>query len=91
MRLIPASAGSYPRIGDAPEAQRHRRAYARRERGELSEAEWQAIEDEVSREVVVEQVAAGVELVTDGQVRWYDPLSHVARVLTNVTVNGLLR
>jgi len=91
MRLILTNTGSYPRIGDAPDAQRHRRAYARRERGELSEAEWRAVEDEVTREVIAEQVGAGVELPTDGQVRWYDPISHLARPLANVTVNGLLR
>jgi hypothetical protein len=91
MRLIPANTGSYPRIGEAPDAQRHRRAYARRERGELSEAEWQAVEDEVTGEVIAEQLAAGVELPTDGQVRWYDPVSHLARPLANVTINGLLR
>ena len=28
MELILSSAGSYPRIGDSPETQRHRRAYA---------------------------------------------------------------
>ncbi len=91
MRLIPANTGSYPRIGDAPGAQRHRRAYAQRERNELSVTEWRTVEDEVTREVIAEQVAAGVELPTDGQVRWYDPISHLARGLTNVTVNGLLR
>jgi 5-methyltetrahydropteroyltriglutamate--homocysteine methyltransferase len=91
MRLIPTNTGSYPRIGDAPPAQRHRRAYGQRERGEITEAEWQAVEDDVTREVVAEQVAAGVELPTDGQVRWYDPISHLARPLTNVTINGLLR
>jgi 5-methyltetrahydropteroyltriglutamate--homocysteine methyltransferase len=91
MRMIVASTGSYPRIGDAPEAQRHRREYARRERGEVSEAEWQAVEDEVTREVIAEQAAAGVELVTDGQVRWYDPMSHLTRSLGEVTINGLLR
>ena len=91
MKLIPASTGSYPRIGDAPGAQRHRRAYAQRERGEISEGEWQAVEDDVTREIVAEQLAAGVELPTDGQVRWYDPISHLARPLDNVTINGLLR
>lgn len=91
MRLILASAGSYPRIGDAAGAQRHRRAYAQRERGEISEAEWQAVEDEVTREAIAEQVAAGVELPTDGQVRWYDPVSHLARTLEGVTIDGLLR
>ncbi|HEV8676525.1 MAG TPA: hypothetical protein VGX21_21015 [Methylomirabilota bacterium] len=91
MQLIAASTGSYPRIGDSPESQRHRRAYAQRERGEITEAEWQAVEDAVTREVVAEQIAAGVELPTDGQVRWYDPISHLARGLTNVTIDGLLR
>jgi 5-methyltetrahydropteroyltriglutamate--homocysteine methyltransferase len=91
MPLIVSSSGSYPRIGDASEAQRHRRAYAQRERGEISAAEWDAIEDEVAREAILEQVTAGVELPTDGQVRWYDPISHLARPLANVAINGLLR
>jgi 5-methyltetrahydropteroyltriglutamate--homocysteine methyltransferase len=91
MRLIVASTGSYPRIGDAAPAQRHRRAYGQRERGEISETEWQAVEDDVTREVVAEQIAAGVELPTDGQVRWYDPISHLARPLAHVAINGLLR
>ncbi len=91
MRLIVANTGSYPRIGDAPEAQRHRREYARRERGEIGDAEWQAVEDDVTREVIAEQAAAGVDLPTDGQIRWYDPISHLARPLANVTIDGLLR
>ena len=91
MGLIVASAGSYPRIGDDQAGQRHRRAYGQRERGEISETEWQAVEDEVAVEVVREQAAAGVSVVTDGQVRWYDPVSHVARHLEHVTINGLLR
>jgi 5-methyltetrahydropteroyltriglutamate--homocysteine methyltransferase len=91
MRMILANTGSYPRIGDAPGAQQHRREYARRERGEIQDAEWQAVEDAVTREVIAEQVAAGIELPTDGQIRWYDPMSHVTRPLANVTINGLLR
>ena len=52
MELILSSAGSYPRIGESPEAQRHRRAYAQQERGEISGAEWRAVEDEVAQQVV---------------------------------------
>src|SRR5262249_41126842 len=91
LRLVPASTGSYPRVGDAAPAQRHRRAYAERERGEISLAQWREVEDQVTGEVVREQVAAGIELPTDGQIRWYDPISHVARHLDGVTINGLLR
>jgi 5-methyltetrahydropteroyltriglutamate--homocysteine methyltransferase len=91
MELILASAGSYPRIGDTPEAQRHRRAYAQHERGEISDAEWRAVEDDVAVQVVREQAATGLDVVTDGQVRWYDPISHLARRCEGIQVNGLLR
>jgi len=91
MELVLTNAGSYPRIGDAPELQRHRRAYAQWERKEIGEAAFRKVEDEVTTEVIREQVEAGVELVTDGQVRWYDPYSHLARGLDGVEINGLLR
>ena len=91
MDLILTSAGSYPRIGETPEAQRHRRAYAQRERGEISDVEWHAVEDEVAGQVVREQTAAGLDVATDGQVRWYDPISHIARHCDGIQINGLLR
>jgi 5-methyltetrahydropteroyltriglutamate--homocysteine methyltransferase len=91
MDFILTSAGSYPRIGEGPEAQRHRRAYAARERGEISEAEWRTVEDETAVGVVREQAAAGLDVVTDGQVRWYDPISHLARHCEHVQIDGLLR
>src|SRR5262249_20215763 len=91
MQLILTSTGSYPRVGDTPKAQQQRREYARRERAANGQPEWHAVEDEVTREVIGEQIAAGVELPTDGHVRWYDPFSHLARSLANVTINGLLR
>jgi 5-methyltetrahydropteroyltriglutamate--homocysteine methyltransferase len=91
MELILTSAGSYPRIGDTPESQRHRRAYAQQERGEISAGEWREVEDEVATDVVREQAATGLDVVTDGQVRWYDPMSHVARHCEGIQINGLLR
>jgi 5-methyltetrahydropteroyltriglutamate--homocysteine methyltransferase len=91
MELILASAGSYPRIGDSPDSQRHRRAYAQHERGEVSVGEWHAVEDDVATDVVREQTAVGLDVVTDGQVRWYDPISHLARHCDGVQINGLLR
>ena len=91
MELLTTSTGSYPRIGDRPEQQRHRQAYARWERGEISSEEFDRIQDEVTQEVIEEQVRAGLNLVTDGQVRWYDPISHFARKLEGCEVGGLLR
>ena len=91
MELTAASAGSYPRIGTAPEKQRLRSEYARLERGEISKEDFAGVQDEVTKEVIEEQVRAGIELATDGQVRWYDQISHFARKLSGCEINGLLR
>ena len=91
MEILLTNNGSYPRIGDTPELQRHRRAYAQWERGEITENEFRRVEDEVTAEAIREQVEAGLDVVTDGQIRWYDPFSHLARALEGVEINGLLR
>jgi len=91
MELITASAGSYPRIGTAPEKQRLRAEYARLEKGEISKEVFASVQDEVTKEVIDEQRRAGIELATDGQVRWYDQISHFARKLSGCEIKGLLR
>jgi 5-methyltetrahydropteroyltriglutamate--homocysteine methyltransferase len=91
MELILANTGSYPRIGDTPEQQRLRRAHAERERGAITPEAFARVEDDVTAEVVREQLAAGVELPTDGQIRWPDGLSHLAANLNGVALDGLLR
>ncbi len=91
MELLTASTGSYPRIGNRPGQRMHRQAYARWERGELSDEEFERVQREVTQEVIEEQVRAGLDVVTDGQVRWYDPISHFARKLGGCEVGGLLR
>ncbi|MFQ5846558.1 MAG: hypothetical protein ACE5IQ_02670 [Candidatus Methylomirabilales bacterium] len=91
MELVLANHSSYPRVGGGREQQRLRRAYAQRERGEISPDTFNQIQDSVVTEVIGEQAHAGCELITDGQIRWYDPISHVAGKLTHVEINGLLR
>jgi 5-methyltetrahydropteroyltriglutamate--homocysteine methyltransferase len=91
MELITASTGSYPRIGTAPEKQRLRAEYARLEKGEISREDFARVQDEVTKEVIDEQRHAGIELATDGQVRWYDQISYFARKLSGCEIDGLLR
>ncbi len=91
MELLLANHSSYPRIGDGAGQQRLRRAYAQHERGELMSGEFEEIQLSLVREVVQEQAEAGLDLVTDGQIRWYDPISHFAGRLGGVKINGLLR
>ena len=86
-----ASVGSYPRIGDAPELQILRRATAALDRGDRNMADLLEAENEMTRRAISEQLKAGLEVITDGQIRWYDPISHIASRLENVKIAGLQR
>jgi 5-methyltetrahydropteroyltriglutamate--homocysteine methyltransferase len=91
MELILANHSSYPRIGDSPEYQLLRRTIAQWEKGEKNDADLQAAEDRLTESALADQIDAGLDIVTDGQVRWYDPVSHLAGKLSGIRVNGLLR
>ncbi len=91
MKLVLANTGSYPRIGDTPELQLLRRTIALADRGERTSADLHDAENELTRQAIAEQVRAGVELLTDGLIRWYDPISHLAGRLEGVRIKGLLR
>lgn len=83
--------GSYPRVGDTAEEQKLRRAIARFDQGEIAEADLRDVEREVVRDVLGEQAQAGIDLVTDGQITWYDSQSHIARRLRGIEIGGLVR
>ena len=83
--------GSYPKIPNRPRPARLRLAINRRDRGEITSEELASIEDEVTIEVIGEQIEAGVDLITDGQVRWDDDQTHIMRRLSGVEIGGLER
>ncbi len=89
--IIPANLNNYPRIGDTPEQQKLRRTIAALDRGEATVEDLKKVQNEVTREVIQEQVDAGVKLVTDGQIRWDDPITYFARALDGVRITGLVR
>lgn len=91
MSIIAAHSGNYPRIGDTNERQALRRALEASARGEIKQAELDRIQQGVIREAIGEQVKAGLDVVSDGHIRWYDQISHVMGKLGGVTINGLLR
>jgi 5-methyltetrahydropteroyltriglutamate--homocysteine methyltransferase len=91
MRLLTANTGSYPRVGDSPEQQRLRRAYSSWERKEISDEEFKRVQDETTKEVLEEQITAGLDIVTDGQIRWYDQISHFCGKFEGCKIDGLLR
>lgn len=83
--------GTYPRIGDTADEQALRRTIARFDKREISEADVRAAERDVVQAILDEQAAAGIDVVTDGQVPWYDSQSHIARGLAGVEIGGLVR
>ncbi len=91
MNLILTNAGSYPRIGETPENQFLRKTISLWEKGEKSDQELAEAENALTKAAIIEQIEAGLELVTDGQIRWYDQISHIAGKLRGVKINGLLR
>jgi 5-methyltetrahydropteroyltriglutamate--homocysteine methyltransferase len=83
--------GSYPKIPNRPRPARLRAAIARSERGEIGQDEVRRVEDEVTIEVIQEQVEAGVDIVSDGQIRWEDDQTYFARGMGGFTIDGLIR
>jgi 5-methyltetrahydropteroyltriglutamate--homocysteine methyltransferase len=91
MDFVLQNHSSYPRVGDSPAQQRLRRALTARERADIDAAEFALVENAAVDECVHEQEHAGLDIVTDGQLRWYDPISHMMGALDGVRINGLLR
>jgi 5-methyltetrahydropteroyltriglutamate--homocysteine methyltransferase len=89
--LLLAQTGSYPRIGDAADLQVLRRTIAAADRGERTAADLADAENEMTRRAISDQVRAGLDVLTDGLIRWYDPISHLAGKLEGVKIKGLLR
>ena len=83
--------GSYPKIPDPPAPGRWRTSVERLQRGEITAADLRRVEEEVTDDVLREQAEIGIEVVTDGQIRWEDGFTYFARGLTGFTINGLQR
>src|SRR5690348_8242304 len=91
MNIVAAHGGSYPRIGDKLEQQKLRQSLEAFQRGDITGAALDRIQQDTIRAAITEQVKAGLDVVSDGQVRRYDQVSHVMGKLKGVSVAGLLR
>jgi 5-methyltetrahydropteroyltriglutamate--homocysteine methyltransferase len=89
-QLLLASAGSYARSGDSPPLKVLEETIAAAERGERSIADVVDAQDEVTRLAVSDQIRAGLDVFTDGQIRWLDPVSHFAGKMEGVQAGGMV-
>ncbi len=83
--------GNYPKISPDAKAPSLRAAISRFDESRITLEELKRVEDEVTREVIQDQVDAGLDLVTDGQIRWDDGQTYIARGIQGFTINGLIR
>ena len=83
--------GSYPKIPDPPAPGRWRAGVEKLQRGEITREDLRRVEDEVTVEVLTEMAGKGIEIVTDGQIRWEDGQTYFTRGLEGFSINGLQR
>jgi 5-methyltetrahydropteroyltriglutamate--homocysteine methyltransferase len=91
MKIKASTHSSFPRIGEHPDEQKLRRATAGLEEGKISFDEFTRVQNELIDEIIKIQERAGIDTITDGLIRWYDPASHLAKNLDGFEINGLLR
>jgi 5-methyltetrahydropteroyltriglutamate--homocysteine methyltransferase len=89
-QLLLASAGSYARSGDSPPLKFLEETIAAAEKGERSIADVVDAQDEVTRLAVADQIRAGLDVFTDGHIRWLDPVSHLAGKLDGVQAGEMV-
>ena len=89
--MITTVVGNYPKISPDSKVPSLRAAITRHDAGRITSDELRQVEEEVTREVIQDQIDAGVDLVTDGQIRWDDGQTYFARGIKGFTINGLIR
>ena len=83
--------GSYPKIAEDKSAVNLRQVRNRFDLKKISAEELEKVYQDTTRRVMWEQEDAGVDLITDGQIRWDDPVTPFARNIDGMEIGGLLR
>jgi 5-methyltetrahydropteroyltriglutamate--homocysteine methyltransferase len=90
-KIITAATGSFPRIGEGENGQKLRKSFHDFDRGNLTHGELLEIERGVVVQAISFQQEAGLDLLTDGQISWYDPVSHIMMTLSGVQSGSMVR
>lgn len=89
--MITTVVGNYPKVPSLSGGPNLRTAIGRFDQGRITAEELAKVADEATRDAIGEQVRAGLDLITDGHIRWEDEITYVARGLAGVSLNGLIR
>jgi len=83
--------GSYPKISSDKNVPNLRNALNQFEQNKISEEKLEEVYKATIIRVLKEQEDAGIDIITDGQIRWDDLLTPLARNIEGCEINGLLR
>ena len=89
--MIVTAVGSYPKIGQPARAPSLRAAISKFDSGKVTEEELRHVAEETTTEVIQQQAEAGLDLVTDGEIRWDDGQTYLAQGIEGFSLNGLIR
>lgn len=83
--------GSYPKISSDKKMPNLRNALNQFEQKKISEEKLEEVYKATTLRVLKEQEDAGIDIITDGQIRWDDLLTPFAKNIKGCEINGLLR
>ncbi|MBI4323577.1 MAG: hypothetical protein HY596_04790 [Candidatus Omnitrophica bacterium] len=89
--MLTTVVGNFPKVAEAGYGTAVIGAINRWQKQELSDGGLEDVFQDVTRAVIKEQEAAGIDVVTDGQIRWEDLVTPLARRLEGFEINGLER
>ena len=89
--MITTVIGSYPKVAQGSYSTKLIGTISRWQRKELNDQQLEAVIRDITKAVIREQEDAGLDVVSDGQIRWEDLVTPVARGLEGFEINGLSR
>ena len=89
--MITTMVGNYPKVAEGGYGTKLIGTITKWQRQEASGEELEATCRDITKAVIQEQERAGIDLLTDGQIRWEDIVTAVARKLDGFEINGLSR
>lgn len=89
--MITTVVGNYPKVAEKGYSTKLIGTITKWQRKELSDAQLEETCREITKAVLREQEQAGLDLLTDGQIRWEDLVTPIARALNGFEINGLSR
>jgi 5-methyltetrahydropteroyltriglutamate--homocysteine methyltransferase len=89
--MITTVVGNYPKVAEGAYSTKLIGTITRWQRKELTDDQLEQTCREITRAVIKEQEQAGIDLLTDGQIRWEDLVTPMARGIEGFEINGLSR